>query len=298
MHLAVGMFDGVHIGHRAVLDAAVLAARRTGGVAAVLTFSPHPSHLFRPQDPVRLIMADNAKVEALFQLGMHAVIVQPFDPDFAAIEAEALIPHLRQAMPRLAAIYVGENWRFGRGRRGDIHMLVTEAKKHGVHVVSAPRINQDGEPISSTRIRAALTEGRMDDVNALLGSAYETIGVVTPGKQLGHTIGFPTLNLPWGATLPPRLGVYVQRVFSADDKSGAAGYPAVANFGLRPTVEQTNAPQLEVHIIDEDCPFGPGDRLRVEWLSFIRPEQKFANVEGLRAAIAADRSTARARFGL
>lgn len=296
MHLAVGMFDGVHIGHRAVLDAVVLAARRTNGVPAVLTFSPHPSHLFKPQEPVRLIMTDEAKVDALFSLGMQAVIVQPFDLDFAAIEAEALIPHLRRTMPGLEAIYVGENWRFGRGRRGDIHLLVAEAKKHGVHVVSAPRINQDGEPISSTRIRAALTEGRIDDANALLGSAYSTSGVVTPGKQLGQVIGFPTLNLPWGSTLSPRFGVYVQRVFTNPDLSGV-GLPAVANFGLRPTVEQTTAPRLEIHLLAEDCPFGPGDQLHIEWLHFIRPEQKFFGIESLRAAISQDRTAALAWFG-
>ena len=293
LHLAVGMFDGVHIGHRAVLDAAVLAARRTGGVSAALTFSPHPSHLFRPEDPVRLIMEDSAKIVALHGLGMDAVIVQPFDPAFAAIEAEELIPHLRRHLPRLAAIYVGENWRFGRGRRGDIQMLVTEARKHGVHVVSAPRINQDGEPISSTRIRAALADGRIDEVNTLLGSAYATVGVVTPGKRLGRTIGFPTLNLPWGGTLAPRLGVYVARISSAD---GAEGRPAVMNFGLRPTVEQSTAPRLEIHLLGEACPFGPGDRLRVEWLHFLRPERAFAGVDELRAAIAADRDAAVAWF--
>ncbi|MFH1497983.1 MAG: riboflavin biosynthesis protein RibF [Verrucomicrobiota bacterium] len=295
LHLAVGMFDGVHIGHRAVLDAAVLNARRTGGVGAVLTFSPHPSHLFRPQDPVRLIMEDSAKVDALSALGMDAVIVQPFDPAFAAIEAEELIPHLRASLPGLNAIYVGENWRFGRGRRGDIHLLVAEAKRHGVHVVSAPRINHDGEPISSTRIRAALTDGRIEEVNTLLGRAYCSAGVVTPGKQLGRTIGFPTLNLPWGATLSPRLGVYVARVSKAE---GSEALPAVMNFGLRPTVEQTTAPQLEIHLLGEDCPFGPGDRLRVEWLHFLRPETRFAGVDELRAAIAADRDAAQAWLGL
>lgn len=294
LHLAVGMFDGVHIGHRAVLDAAVLNARRTRGLAAVLTFSPHPSRLFRPQDPVRLIMEDSAKVAALASLGMDAVIVQPFDPAFAAIEAEELIPHLRSHLPGLSAIYVGENWRFGKGRRGDIHLLVSEARKHGVHVVSAPRINHDGEPISSTRIRAALADGRIDDANTLLGGAYASTGVVTPGKRLGRTIGFPTLNLPWGETLAPRLGVYTARVSSAD---GTEGLPAVMNFGLRPTVEQSTAPRLEIHLLGEHCPFGPGDRLRVEWLHFLRPERTFAGIDELRAAIAADRDAASAWFG-
>ena len=295
LHLAIGMFDGVHLGHRAVIDSAARSARRSGGVAAVLTFDPHPSRLFRPEDPVRLIMDRERRVAALLALGVAAVIVQPFDAAFAAIEAEALLPHLRASLPSLHTVYVGENWRFGRGRRGDVVLLVAEAKKHGLHVVSAPRINGDGEPISSTRIRALLAEGRIDAANVLLGSAYASEGVVTGGKRLGRTIGFPTLNLPWAPDLAPRLGVYVVSVGRAD--GGDLPRRAVANYGLRPTVEQATAPQLEVHVL-EDCPYTTGDALRAEWLAFLRPERKFAGLEELREQIARDREAARAWFGM
>lgn len=288
------MFDGVHLGHRAVIDAAVRSARRSGGVAAVLTFDPHPSRLFRPEDPVRLIMDRERRVAALLALGVAAVIVQPFDAAFAAIEAEALLPCLRSNLRSLHTVYVGENWRFGRGRRGDVALLVAEAKKLGLHVVSAPRINGDGEPISSTRIRALLSEGRIDAANVLLGSAYTTEGVVTGGKRLGRTIGFPTLNLPWAPDLQPRLGVYVVSVERAGEE---ASRRAVANYGLRPTVEQASAPQLEVHVL-EDCPYATGDMLRVEWLAFLRPEQKFAGLDALREQIERDRDAARAWFGM
>lgn len=296
LHLAIGMFDGVHLGHQAVIEAAVRSARRSGGLAAVLTFDPHPSRFFRPADPVRLIMDREQRVAALLALGVGAVIVQPFNAGFSGVEAEALLPFLRGHLRSLHTVYVGENWRFGRGRRGDITLLVTEAKKLGLHVVSAPRINGDGEPISSTRIRALLTEGRIDAANVLLGHAYASTGVVQPGKQLGRTLGFPTLNLPWTPDLTPRLGVYVVTVTRAK-RDGAVG-PAlagVANYGLRPTVEQSHSPQLEVHVLD-NCPFTTGDALRVEWLAFLRPEQKFSDIHALRAQIEADRRAAQAWF--
>ncbi|MBC8011416.1 MAG: riboflavin biosynthesis protein RibF, partial [Burkholderiales bacterium] len=164
-----------------------------------------------------------------------------------------------------------------------------------LHVVSAPRINGDGDPISSTRIRALLVEGRIDAANVLLGSAYASEGVVTGGKRLGRTIGFPTLNIPWTPDLHPRLGVYVVSVQRAD--GGDAPRRAVANYGLRPTVELASAPQLEVHVL-EDCPYGVGDALRVEWLAFLRPEQKFSGLDALRAQIERDREAARAWFGM
>jgi riboflavin kinase/FMN adenylyltransferase len=297
LHLAIGMFDGAHLGHQAVLKAAIQSAQRSGGVAAVLTFDPHPSRLFRPDNPVRLIMDRERRVAALCALGISAVIVQPFDAAFAAVEAEEFLPRLRADLPSLHTVYVGENWRFGRGRRGGVALLVAEAKRQALHVVSAPRINGDGEPISSTRIRALLVEGRIDVANVLLGAAYASEGVVTEGKRLGRSIGFPTLNLPWVPDLQPRLGVYVVSVQRADGND--APRRAVANYGLRPTVEQgALAPQLEVHVLDQDCPYGPGDALRVAWLAFVRPEQKFAGVEELRAQIVRDREAARAWFGM
>ena len=298
LHLAIGMFDGVHLGHQAVIKAAVQSARRSGGVAAVLTFDPHPSRFFRPEDPVKLIMDRERRVAALLALGVAAVIVQPFDAAFAGIEAEGLLPHLRACLPSLHTVYVGENWRFGKGRRGDVALLVAEARKLGLHVVSAPRINGDGEPISSTRIRILLTEGRMDAANVLLGSAYASDGVVRPGRQLGRTIGFPTLNLPWAPDLRPRLGVYVVSVEAAGGPASARPLRAVANYGVRPTVEQGSepTPQLEVHVLEE-CPFGSGDKLRVEWLAFLRPEQRFAGVDALREQITKDREAALRWFG-
>jgi riboflavin kinase/FMN adenylyltransferase len=289
LHLAIGMFDGVHLGHRAVIEAAVQSARRSGGVAAVLTFWPHPSALFRPEQPTRLITPVPQKITLLAGLGVQAVITHPFSASFGAIEATEFLPHLRQRLPSLAAVYVGENWRFGRGRAGDIALLLAEGRKLGVHVFSAPRVNLDGEPVSSTRIRAWLEAGEIAAANAAFGYSYFAEGPVVPGKQLGRKLGFPTLNLAWDPELRPRFGVYAVRVRGAKEETALSG---VANYGVRPTVEAAAAPMLEVHLLSA-CRFGAGDRLTVEWLRFLRPERKFAGVEELRAQIGQDIAAAR-----
>ncbi len=292
LHLAIGMFDGVHLGHRAVIGAAVRAAGAGGGSAGVLTFWPHPSALFRPENPTRLIQDVPTKVRALRALGVDAVITQPFTPDLAAVPAEMFLPWLKSVLPSLAAVYVGDNFRFGRGRLGNVEVLAQSGRTAGIAVVSAPRLTADGDAVSSTRIRQLLEAGEIAAANALLGAPYVAFGRVTPGKRLGRTIGFPTLNLPWSPGLVPRLGVYAMRVSRRD---GAEQLPAVANFGVRPTVESGVAPRIEVHVLG-DCPFGEGDELRTEWREFLRPETKFADLAALRAQIARDRDAAAAYF--
>jgi riboflavin kinase/FMN adenylyltransferase len=292
LHLAIGMFDGVHLGHRAVIEAAVQSARRSGGLAAVLTFRPHPSVLFRPAQPTRLIQDLPTLVWVLGGLGVDAVITQPFTPEFARIEAEDFLPWLRQRLPGLSTVYVGQKWRFGARRRGDVDLLVRTGRAAQVSVFSAPPVNLDGEPVNSTRIRLLLEAGEMARANTLLGYSYFAHGSVVPGRQLGRTLGFPTLNLPWAPDLRPRFGVYAVRVTGAKAPAPLRG---VANYGVRPTVEaEAAAPLLEVHLLDAG-PFDAGDPLRVEWLDFLRPEMKFAGVGELREQIARDVAAARAR---
>lgn len=295
--VAIGVFDGVHRGHRAVVGAAVEWARQAKGRALALTFDPHPSRLFRPADPVHLILPLASRTRALLGLGVDQVIVEPFTAEFAALEAEAFLPRLQQALPGLGAVSIGENWRFGYQRRGDAAFLVQQGSALGIHVAVAPSVQVGMERVSSTRIRALLEAGEVVRANELLGTPYRSEGVVTPGKQLGRTIGFPTLNLPWDPELRPRLGVYAVRVRRSDAAASAVACPGVANFGLRPTVEQATAPRLEVHVLG-DCPFGAGERLDVEWLQFLRGEQRFAGVDALRAQIERDRMQAAEFFGL
>jgi riboflavin kinase/FMN adenylyltransferase len=292
LHLAIGMFDGVHLGHQAVIESAIHSARRCGGLAGVLTFWPHPSGLFHPADRVRMLMSPEMKLRVLLRLGVDVVIQQPFTPEFARIAAEEFLLHLQQTLPHLAAVYVGENWRFGAGRRGDVRLLLAEAAKHRVPMVSVPRMQCNGQPISSTRIRDCLEAGSVEEANLLLGYSYFADGVITPGRRLGRALGFPTLNLSWHPELQPRFGVYAVRV---SGEPATAPLSAVANYGLRPTVGTASGPLLEVHVLGH-CPFAAGDRVTVEWLKFLRPEQKFAGREELRDQIARDRETAERFF--
>lgn len=292
LHLAVGIFDGVHVGHRAVILPAVEAARAVRGQAAVLTFAPHPSVVLRPQNPTRLLMNRAMKARVLADLGVDAVVTQPFTPEFAATAAEGFLPWLQLNWPQLSAVYVGENWRFGHDRRGDLALLQAEGARLGVQVHGAPRVQLAGSPVSSSRIRTLLQVGEIAAVNALLGYAYFAEGVVTPGKRLGRTIGFPTLNLGWAPELLPRFGVYAVRVRGAQSAMPRVG---VANYGLRPTVEDSREPRLEVHLLG-DSPFDAGDRIQVEWLSFLRAEQKFGGLDELRKQIARDVEVAGAWF--
>jgi riboflavin kinase / FMN adenylyltransferase len=292
VHLAIGMFDGVHLGHQAVLESAMHSARRAGGVAGALTFHPHPSVFFRRESPTRMIMPPEIKLRVLRRLGIDFVVQQPFDEAFSQVEAEEFVPLLQRCVPRLQAIYVGDNWRYGRGRRGDVGSLVAEAGQAGINVISAERISRNGEPISSTRIRECLVRGQIEMANEMLGYAYFAEGEVQPGRQLGRKLGFPTLNLAWSPELAPRYGVYAVRVSPAE---GGESQPAVANYGVRPTVGDHREPLLEVHLLG-DCPFGTGDRLIVDWLAFVRQEMKFTSVEALSLQIKSDRDQAAGFF--
>jgi riboflavin kinase / FMN adenylyltransferase len=283
LHLAIGMFDGVHLGHQSVIDSAVHSARRSGGLAGVLTFWPHPSALFRPENPTPLLMPVEMKRRVLAELGIDFVIEQNFSREFAGIEAKHFVLFLQQSLPQLSAIYVGENFRFGRGRMGDVSTLVEEAKTLGVAVYGAERLSHNGAPISSSRIRELLSAGNVTEANALLGYSYFAEGVVERGRQLGRTIGFPTLNLAWEPELKPRFGVYAVEVLDATGNR----VKGVASYGTRPTVETEGRPILEVHLLEEST-LTYGDKLRVNWLQFLRPESKFGGLDELKKQIVLD----------
>jgi len=294
LHLAVGMFDGVHLGHRAVIEAAVQSALRTGGEAGVLTFWPHPSALFAPERRSRMLMGPEAKYRVLGRLGVDFIITQPFTNEFARNSPADFIRLLRESMPALEAIYVGENWRFGSGRSGDVSALLALAAGQGISVFSAPRVHFNGEPVSSSRIRTCLASGDLGQANAMLGYSYFAEGRAQPGRRLGRTLGFPTLNLAWEPELLPAFGVYAVRVAAAGSEQW---HPAVANYGVRPTVESQGRPLLEAHLLGP-CPFDEGDELCVEWVRFLRPEQRFPGLEALKAQIEKDCLQARAEFSL
>jgi riboflavin kinase/FMN adenylyltransferase len=289
LHLAIGVFDGVHLGHKAVIEPAIASARRTGGLSGVLTFDPHPSRLFRPGDPTRLIMPIQTKTAMLREMGVDCVIQKHFDHEFASIPANGFLAHLKQAIPALKSIYVGENFRFGQKRAGDVALLIETGRALGIGVFSAQRIKHNGEPISSTRIRAEIESGAIRCVNDLLGYNYTACGEVIAGAKLGRTIGFPTLNLAWQPECRPRFGVYCVRFREQGENSWQS---AVANYGVKPTVAAGQQPTLEIHALD-GTELDRGDTLEVQWLDFVRPEQKFDSIEALKAQITKDCVTAK-----
>lgn len=300
LHLAVGIFDGVHLGHQAVIQSAVHSAKGSGGLSGVLTFFPHPTRLFSPDNPTRLLMPPRVKSAALLALGVDLVIWKRFTRSFATLEAREFPGMLKEAFPSLCALHIGENFRFGKGRTGDVQLLVEEGARIGLSIFSVERLRLNGQPISSSRIRANLVEGNIHEVNQLLGVPYTSDSMVKPGMKLASQIGFPTLNLPWSPELTPRYGVYVVRVSGLNGMLNRV--PAVANYGVRPTVLSTATPLLEVHLLRPPEVFpqelGVGARLRVEWLHFIRPEFKFSGVDALRQQIVKDKEDAERFFRL
>lgn len=288
VHLAIGVFDGVHRGHQAVIAGARAAARQDGGRAGVLTFHPHPAAVLRPEPPTRLILPREVKLGLLADLGLDFVIEQPFTPAFAATPAADFAARLRTQLPGLATVHVGVNFRFGRGGAGNPASLAAVGRSAGFTVRIAPRLEAGGTPVSSSRLRALLADGDVATANALLGYTYFADATVERGRQLGRTLGFPTLNLRWAPELAPRHGVYAVVVTGPDGRP----LPGVANYGIRPTVTAGGEPWLEVHVLEGRAP-DYGDRVRVHWAGFLRPERKFGGVEELRGQIAADAATAR-----
>lgn len=296
LHLAIGVFDGVHLGHRAVIHSAREAARRLGGQVGVLTFDPHPSRLLRPDSPTPLIFNRQQKDERLIEAGAQFIHHQNFDLPHASMPAEDFPRWLKNQFPSLLSIHIGKNFHYGRGRSGQSQTLIRDAQELGlsVHVVDA--VDCENAPISSSRIRQALSEGNLTLANQMLLRPYEAEGTLSPGRQLGRTLGYPTINLSWNPELIPAYGVYAVECVTPEGTAEAG----VANWGLRPTVENHNVkPLLETHLLQ---PVGKipvvGDCVRVRWLKRLRDEIKFPHTEALKSQIAVDESLAKKFHGL
>ena len=284
LSLAVGIFDGVHVGHQAVVETAIEAAKSHGGLCGVLTFDPHPSRILRPDQATELIMTHEQKSEALRLMGVDLVVWKTFDTSIAGVSAEGFLSYLKQGLLSLHSVHVGENFRFGKGRVGDVDLLKKSGREVGVSVVGCPRLHQGNTIVSSSRIRDCLRNGEVEDANVMFGRFYETWGTVIQGKRLGRELGFPTLNMRWNPELRPRYGVYVVKVGLSGSPERAWG---IANYGVRPSVETDVEPQLEVHMLQR-CTWDKGDQLVVDWLTFVRSEQKFNSLDELKEQINRD----------
>ena len=284
LHLAIGVFDGVHLGHQKVIARALDGAKRDQGSAVVITFDPHPGEVLRPGDAPARLTPLSIQESVLERLGIDFLLAVPFTPEFSEVGAADFVRQLAAACNPLRRICIGYDWRFGKGREGDVHLLADLGRKHGFEVTALPAVEAGGIEVRSTRIREAISEGNLELATVLLDRFHILSGTVVEGKQLGRTIGFPTANLALSTPVVPPFGVYAVGVRCADRE-----FAGVANFGARPTVE-TGEPQanFEVHIIGDDPGNLYGETLEVELRRFLRPEQKFSSLEELKAQIGKD----------
>jgi riboflavin kinase/FMN adenylyltransferase len=281
--LAIGVFDGVHLGHQAVVQS-------LGGNVAVLTFEPHPLAVIAPERmPARLTTLDQ-RVTYLRALGTIAVIAVKFDQALRQLSPAAFVDELTRIFPDLRAIAIGQNWTFGKNREGNAERLNELGAAHVLQVRAIPPVQLDGALVSSTRIREAIAARRFDEAARCLGRSHAVTGMVVRGEGRGRQIGFPTANLGNVEQLLPPRGVYAVHARVKDRV-----HPAVMNLGQRPTFTSNGVDSLEVFLLE-----GGGDLYgeEIELFDFfwIRDEERFPDVDALKTQIARDVDAARSRF--
>ena len=283
--ITIGNFDGVHIGHQALFHEVIEKADAIDGTSIVMTFEPHPVRVLKQNDHPPLITLYEQKVELIESSGMDVLICIPFTLEFAAISAKEFVEDILLTRIGMKAIVVGEDYTFGKNRKGDIKLLQTYAKNHGFEVIVADWIltlNKSSDRISSTRTRKLVMAGRVTEAQKLLGRHYQIRGVVTTGRNRGgRLLGFPTANIILYDELCPKTGVYAVSV-----ELGSKTHKGVANIGYSPTFGD-QAFSVEVHILD----FNENiyDRkIRVNFIQRIRDEKKFSNISELSEQIKKD----------
>jgi riboflavin kinase/FMN adenylyltransferase len=294
--LTIGNFDGVHRGHQALLARVRDAATRLRLSAAVMTFEPHPREFFAqlagdPGKAPARIASLRDKLQSLSDAGIDRVIVEHFNAGFAALSPQDFVEKVLVQGLHVKWLIVGEDFRYGAKRAGDLAMLAEAGKRYGFKVEALPSVTNDGTRISSSAVRNALEQGDLMHAKQLLGHAYAISGHVIHGQKLGRSIGFPTMNLRVAHKRPALSGIFVVQVH------GLAGHPlpGVASLGVRPTIDDSGRVLLETHVFDyaEHC---YGKLICVEFLKKLRDEEKYVDLPTLAAAIASDAEQARAYF--
>ena len=294
--LTIGNFDGVHLGHQALLEQVRQAARERGIDAAVMTFEPHPREFFATLagDPSRAptrIANLRDKLQSLDNAGIDRVIVEHFNAHFAALSPRDFVEQVLVKGLHVKWLMVGEDFCFGARRAGNLAMLREAGKEFGFTVEAMPAVLNAGSRISSSGVRAALAAGDLDHARALLGHAYAISGHVVHGQKLGRTIGYPTMNIRVAHKRPALAGIFVVQVHGL----GPQPLAGVASIGVRPTVDDSGRVLLETYLFDyaEQC---YGKVIRVEFLKKLRNEERFIDLLTLTAAIDRDADQARAWF--
>jgi riboflavin kinase/FMN adenylyltransferase len=289
--LSIGNFDGVHRGHRALLHRVVEVARQRNLVAAAMTFEPHPREFFAPEQAPARIANLRDKIEGLRLAGIERVFVQHFNRSFASLTAEQFIEQILVEGCQLRWLLVGDDFRFGARRTGDVALLRSFGQRSGFTVEQIGPVLFGGERVSSSRIRAALSAGDLALAGELLGHPYAISGRVLHGSKLGRQLGFPTLNLRVAHRRPALNGIFAVRVRGI----GAEPLAGVASVGLRPTVDDSGRWLLEVHLFDfSDEVYGK--LIQVQFVQKLRDEERFDSIQELTAAIRRDADLARAIF--
>jgi riboflavin kinase / FMN adenylyltransferase len=285
--VAIGNFDGVHRGHRAVIAAAQTRARALGRRTAALTFEPHPSQVLRPQTPLFRLSSARDKLRLLAATGLDGAIVMTFDAALASTTAEDFIAEVLVRRLDIGGAAIGFDFHFGKNRTGSPDFLASEGARRGFAVDVVPPLEDEGRPVSSGAVRGALTEGKVVEAAELLGAPWFVTGEVLHGAKRGRDLGFPTANIRLDPSNGLKHGIYAVCV-----GLGQRRYDGVASFGVRPMFDK-GAPLLEVHLFDFSGDLY-GQSIDVAFIGWLRPEQKFASVEALRQAMAADAEQARA----
>jgi riboflavin kinase / FMN adenylyltransferase len=293
LFLAIGVFDGVHRGHQAVISTSADHAQAAGGTPVVVTFDPHPEKVLRPQAAPHLLSATEHKVALIRALGVRHLLIITFDKSFAATEPENFVQQLVNHSKPLREICVGHEWSFGKNRRGNLDLLKKLGAQFGFEVVGVPPIKANDEVVSSTAIRRAIEKGDFAKAAAMLGREYTILGMVVRGDNLGKKIGFPTANLSAHSEQFPPNGVY-----AAEARIKGEVYHGVINLGVRPTVTSGKTERvLEIHLFDFNRDIY-GKDIEVRFVKYLRPEKKFDNVEALVRQIRRDVDQARELFSV
>ena len=291
--VCIGVFDGVHRGHQAVLETLRREAAHGGARTLVVTLDPHPVEVLRPGSGPPLLTTPSERCRLFEEFGgsPDAVLVQRFDRAIASLTAEEFLRQVAPAGTRLRQLVLGHDFRMGRDRSGGPEELTELGAREGFRVVRVSASFDDGSPVSSSRIRRLLAEGAIPEAAELLGHPYRIEGEVVRGRGIGRTLDFPTANvdIPDVRKLLPAQGVYAVRVHLPGE---GASRPGVMNLGVRPTFGEGGAPKLEVHLPGYDGDL-VGVRLGVDLIARIREERRFAGPEALAAAIASDVQEAR-----
>jgi riboflavin kinase/FMN adenylyltransferase len=296
--LTIGNFDGVHLGHRSILETVVRRARALEGEAVVFTFDPHPRKVLHGERAPGLLTTLEQKLELLEAQGVDLAIVEPFNIEFARTSSESFVRDVIHERIRPREVYVGYDFHFGRDREGSMRQLTELGPRLGFSVTVIPEVTAGGRDVNSTRIRALLADGAVEEAAELLGRPYAVRGRVVAGERRGHSLGFPTLNLRLENEVVPRAGVYAGTALFLDagEPPPGARFGAVANIGRRPTFGAAQALAVEAHLFDFAAD-AYGRRVELGLRARLREERAFEGPEALRRQIAADAEQARRLLG-